>query len=43
MRILTGLGLCDEIGPQYYAANAKTYFKLREGSIGAEKHQYVGP
>lgn len=40
MRVLTCIGLCDEIGYQTYAANARTLFKVQHGSIGAEKHQY---
>lgn len=40
MRILTVIGLCDETGYQTYAANARTHFKIQQGSIGAEKHQY---
>lgn len=40
MRILTAIGLCDEIGSQTYAANERTHLKIQEGSIGAEKHQY---
>ncbi len=40
MRVLTAIGLCDEIGSQTYAANERTHLKIQEGSIGAEKHQY---
>lgn len=40
MRILTAIGLCDEVSSQTYAANERTHFKIREGSTGAEKHQY---
>lgn len=40
MRVLTAIGLCDEIGSQTYAANERTHSKIQEGSIGAEKHQY---
>jgi len=41
MRVLAPIGLCDEVGPQTYAANANTRFRDLPGSIGAEKHQYV--
>lgn len=40
MRIITAIGLCDEVGPQTYSANEKTRFKILPGAIGAEKHQY---
>lgn len=40
MRILTCIGLCDETGYQTYSANPTTHFKIQQGSIGAEKHQY---
>lgn len=43
MRVLTSIGLCDETGYQTYAANARTHFKIQQGSIGAEKHQYDNP
>ena len=43
MRVLTAIGLAEEVGTETYAANANTHFKIRQGSIGAEKHQYVGP
>ena len=43
MRVLTVIGLCDETSYQTYAANARTHFKLQQGSIGAEKHQYDNP
>lgn len=43
MRVLTSIGLCDETGYQTYAANARTRFKIQQGSIGAEKHQYDNP
>ena len=43
MRVLTCIGLCKEVGHQTYAANAITHFKVRQGSIGAEKHQYDKP
>lgn len=39
MRVLTAIGLCDEIGNELYAANDKTRFKILPGSIAAEKHQ----
>jgi hypothetical protein len=39
MRVLTAIGLCDEVGNQLYAANERTRFKILPGSIGAEKHQ----
>lgn len=41
MRVLTAIGLCDEVGNETYAANEKTHFKILPGSIAAEKHQYV--
>lgn len=41
MRVLTAIGLCDEVGNETYAANEKTHFKILAGSIAAEKHQYV--
>lgn len=41
MRVLTAIGLCDEVGNQLYAANERTRFKILPGSIAAEKHQYV--
>lgn len=41
MRVLTAIGLCDEVGYQLYAANERTRFKILPGSIGAEKHQQV--
>lgn len=43
MRVLTAVGLCDEVGYQTYAANPKSHFKVQQGSIGAEKHQYGCP
>jgi hypothetical protein len=39
MRVLTAIGLCDEVGSEQYAANDKTRFKILPGSIAAEKHQ----
>jgi hypothetical protein len=39
MRVLTAIGLCDEVGNQLYAANERTRFKILPGSIAAEKHQ----
>lgn len=41
MRVLTAIGLCDEVVTQAYAANEKTHFKTTPGAIAAEKHQYV--
>ena len=41
MRVITSIGLCEEVGRQTYAANSKTHFKIQRGSIGAEKHQSV--
>ncbi|KAL8951243.1 MAG: hypothetical protein Q9222_002771 [Ikaeria aurantiellina] len=40
MRVLTAIGLCDELGVQAYGSNAKTEFKIHPGSIGAEKHHF---
>ncbi|KAL8707413.1 MAG: hypothetical protein Q9220_007558 [cf. Caloplaca sp. 1 TL-2023] len=40
MRVLTAIGLCDEVGIQTYAPNARTHFKILPGSIGAEKHHF---
>ncbi|KAJ5720455.1 O-methyltransferase [Penicillium malachiteum] len=40
MRVLTAVGLCDELGNQLYAANDKTRFKVLPGSIAAEKHHF---
>ncbi|KAJ6008469.1 hypothetical protein N7540_012445 [Penicillium herquei] len=40
MRVLTAVGLCDELGNQLYAANEKTRFKVLPGSIAAEKHHF---
>ncbi|KAJ5923775.1 S-adenosyl-L-methionine-dependent methyltransferase [Penicillium verhagenii] len=40
MRVLTAIGLCDEVDAQLYAANDKTCFKILPGSIGAEKHHF---
>ncbi|KAG6993884.1 hypothetical protein G7Y79_00050g086210 [Physcia stellaris] len=40
MRVLSCIGLCDEIGVRTYAANARTQFKTEQGSIGAEKHHF---
>ncbi|KAJ5716130.1 hypothetical protein N7493_008041 [Penicillium malachiteum] len=40
MRVLTAIGLCDELGNQLYAANDKTRFKILPGSIAAEKHHF---
>lgn len=40
MRLVTLVGLCEEVGVQTYAASATTHFKIQPGSIGAEKHQY---
>lgn len=39
MRVLTAIGLCDEVGIELYAANERTRFKILPGSIAAEKHQ----
>ena len=39
MRVITSIGLCEEVGCQIYAANDRTHFKIQQGSIGAEKHQ----
>ncbi|KAJ5646966.1 S-adenosyl-L-methionine-dependent methyltransferase [Penicillium lividum] len=41
MRVLSVVGLCDEVDNQLYAANDKTRFKVLPGSIAAEKHQCV--
>ena len=43
MRVLICIGLCKEIGHRNYAAKATTHFKVQQGSIGAEKHQYDKP
>ncbi|KAJ5093722.1 hypothetical protein N7456_009583 [Penicillium angulare] len=40
MRVLSAIGLCDEVGNQLYAANDKTRFKILPGSIAAEKHHF---
>lgn len=40
MRVLTAIGLCDEVGNERYAANDKTRFKILPGSIAAEKHHF---
>ncbi|KAB8274790.1 S-adenosyl-L-methionine-dependent methyltransferase [Aspergillus minisclerotigenes] len=40
MRVLTAIGLCDEVGNESYAANDKTRFKILPGSIAAEKHHF---
>ncbi|KAJ5759510.1 S-adenosyl-L-methionine-dependent methyltransferase [Penicillium odoratum] len=40
MRVLSAVGLCDEIDNQLYAANDKTRFKILPGSIAAEKHHF---
>ncbi|KAJ5168553.1 uncharacterized protein N7482_004147 [Penicillium canariense] len=40
IRILTAVGLCDEVGNQLYAANEWTRFKILPGSIAAEKHHF---
>ncbi|KAE8343044.1 hypothetical protein BDV24DRAFT_129606 [Aspergillus arachidicola] len=40
MRVLTAIGLCDEVGNETYAANEKTHFKILPGSIAAEKHHF---
>ncbi|KAJ5195606.1 S-adenosyl-L-methionine-dependent methyltransferase [Penicillium cinerascens] len=40
LRVLTAIGLCDEIDNQLYAANESTHFKILPGSIAAEKHHF---
>ncbi|UNI14259.1 hypothetical protein JDV02_000906 [Purpureocillium takamizusanense] len=40
MRVLAPIGLCDEVGPQTYASNVNTRFRVLPGSIGAEKHHF---
>ncbi|KAJ5089736.1 hypothetical protein N7532_008420 [Penicillium argentinense] len=40
LRVLTAIGLCDEVGTQLYAANKNTHFKILPGSIAAEKHHF---
>ncbi|KAL8822816.1 MAG: hypothetical protein Q9191_006457 [Dirinaria sp. TL-2023a] len=40
MRVLTSIGLCEEAGYQTYLANERTHFKIKPGSIGAEKHHF---
>ncbi|KAE8391474.1 S-adenosyl-L-methionine-dependent methyltransferase [Aspergillus alliaceus] len=40
MRVLTAIGLCDEVENETYAANEKTHFKILPGSIAAEKHHF---
>ncbi|KAJ5173353.1 hypothetical protein N7492_005946 [Penicillium capsulatum] len=40
MRVLTAIGLCDEVDHELYAANDKTRFKVLPGSIAAEKHHF---
>ncbi|OGM48243.1 O-methyltransferase [Aspergillus bombycis] len=40
MRVLTAVGLCDEVRNETYAANEKTHFKVLPGSIAAEKHHF---
>lgn len=40
LRVLTAIGLCDEVGNQRYAANDNTRFKILPGSIAAEKHHF---
>lgn len=40
MRVLTAIGLCDEVGVQSYTANEWTHYKIRRGTVGAGNHQY---
>jgi len=40
MRVLTCIGLCDEVGYQTYTAMQEPIFKVERSSIGAEKYQY---
>ncbi|KAF7586328.1 hypothetical protein BBP40_009056 [Aspergillus hancockii] len=40
MRVLTAIGLCDEVDNETYTANEKTHFKILPGSIAAEKHHF---
>jgi hypothetical protein len=40
MRLVTFVGIVDEVGENTYAANRATYLINTPGMTGAEKHQY---
>lgn len=40
MRVLTAIGLADEVGECTYAANAVTEWQTRDASVGAIKHHH---
>lgn len=42
MRLVTFVGVCDEVSENEYAANDATYLINTPGLSGGEKHQYVG-
>ncbi len=42
MRLLTAVGIVDEVAENTYKPNAITQFMNKPGLIGAEKHQ-LGP
>ncbi len=41
MRVLTALGVCDEVGPQSYMANYVTKTLAQEGFSNGVKFRYV--
>lgn len=41
MRLVTYVGICDEVGESEYAANEVTYLFNTPGMTGAERHQFV--
>ena len=41
MRLVTFVGVCDEVGETEYAANVTTYLINTPGMSGGEKHQFV--
>ena len=43
MRLVTFVGVCDEVDDGVYAANERTKLINTPGLEGAEKHQFVRP
>ncbi len=41
MRLVSFVGIVDEVGPSQYAANATTHLIITPAMIGGEKHQLV--